>query len=278
MKHLKSIILFPFIAISTISLSQEKAHNNELSLLAGISWGKINNENISSDKYASVKNHNSVNAGLNYCKYINKVLGISFGVEYSRVKQTVEYKGAFRSETKSTDRDGFIYYPVIETDYKDIRTINFVDIPLALRLEGKLNDYVSIYFEAGVKLNLLFSSKFEEKGNYENKGAYPNVSYSNVFLLIEDDTYYGFSRKVYNSKEDLKANRINYSFAIASGIKTKLNDHMCLLINPVYTGGLNNYMSKNGGGEYKNIFGEKTEYKAFKFSQFAMRIGLVFVL
>jgi hypothetical protein len=273
----KSLLLLCFF-VSALNAQESTFTEKELILFAGPAWGKIKNYNIDKDQYASVKNSTGVNAGLNYCKYFNKNFGINFGLEFNQFKNTATYKGTYRSDKESVDEDGYIYYQTIVVDYKDVRTINLIDIPVNLRMQVPVSPTIQLFIDAGLKLNLVLSSKFKQNGTYETKGTYPNPNYDNVFLVIEDDAYYGFKESTYNVNQDLQANRANYSFCVGGGIKAKVSDKTFILINPSYMLGLNNIMSKNGSTEYENIFKEKSASDPFKLSQFVLKFGIGFNL
>ncbi len=278
MKNVIKSVLASSLFITTLNAQESNFTEKELTVFAGPAWGKIKNFNLDKDKYASVENSTGVNAGLNYSKYFNKNFGINFGIEFNQFKNTATYKGTYVSEERSVDRDGYFYYATAVVDYKDIRIINLIDIPLNLRMQVPVSPSIQFFVDAGLKLNLALNSKFKQNGTHESKGTYPHAVYSNVSYVIEDDVYYGFKETTYNLDQDLEANRANYSFCVGGGIKAKLNDKTFILINPSYMLGLNNVMSKNGSKEYKNIFNEKTASDPFKLSQFVLKFGVGFNL
>lgn len=250
----------------------------EVSLIIGPSFTNIKNDNLLFDKYASSKGTNWFNAGFNYCKYFNKNLGLLIGLEYSMYKNVTTYKGAYRSTEKSVDRDGYIYYAVSEADYKDTRTVQCGEIPIGLRLQVPTGNNAQFFVDFGFRLNFIGSAKISQKGTLSKKGAYPNVNYDNVFLYIEDDAYYGFINSTYSSVIDIPVSRINLGYFIGGGVKAKLTESKYLIVNPSYMNGFSDLVKKDAQAEYVNIFGEKTPYKKFTLTQFALRVGIVFVI
>jgi hypothetical protein len=269
------VTLSAFLFLSYASAQSEDLNRRELSLIAGPSYNNIKNANIETDEYASSKGTFWFNFGLNYCKYYSKNIGLFIGAEYSRFNNVTDYKGAFKSDSKSIDRDNYIYYAYIEADYKDTRIVHTLDLPLGLRLNLPLSSNAEFFCDLGVKANFVLVGKYRQEGTHKNKGLYPNVNYDNVFLMIEDDSYLGYSNKTYNSEADLRPNRLVVSFILSTGLKAKMTEKSWLIINPMYAHGLTDITSKNKN-EYENVFGEKSPYQKFLLRQFALRVGISF--
>lgn len=279
MKKLVFILAISLFSAEIIIAQDTKSTpGNEFSLFIGPSITNIKNDNISNDKYASSKGANWLNAGFGFCKYFNKNFGMLLGLEYSMYKNEASYKGAYRSEEKSVDRDGYLYYAVSEADYKVTRTVHCGEVPVGLRLQVPINDKSQFFVDLGLRLNFIASAKVSQKGTLNRKGAYPSSSYDNVFLYIEDDTYYGFTNNTYNMVTDIPVSRVNLGYFIGGGVKAKITDNKYLIVNPSYMNGISDLVKKDGTSDYVDIFGEKTPHKKFTLSQFALRIGIVFEL
>jgi hypothetical protein len=272
---LRFITLVPALCLTVFSIAQTNEFpKKEFSLFAGPSYGNIKNSNIMNDEYADTRGSIGVNAGLNYCKFFTENIGFNFGAEFSQFKNVTEYKGFYRSDQLVADVDGYLYYPVAEVDYKETRKVACFDIPLALRLQHK-TELASVFLDLGAKVNLVLSSKFEQKGSSASKGLFPYSGTTSAYLLLENVAYLDFNTVNYNKNEDMLARRINYSFMIGAGVKAKLADKCFLLVNPYYMLGLNDIMSKHPK-EYRNVYGEKKAAAKFILSQFALRVGLIF--
>ncbi len=271
-----AVLLF---SVKTITAQDTKSiPEKEFSLIIGPSFTNIKNDNLLFDKYASSKGSNWFNAGFNYCKYFNKYLGFLVGLEYSMYKNVTTYKGAYRSTEKSVDSDGYLYYAVSEADYKDTRTIQCGDLPIGLRLQVPIGSNSQFFVDFGFRLNFIGSAKISQKGTLSKKGAYPNSSFDNVFLYIENEPYYGFTNTNYNSVIDIPVKRIGLGYFIGGGVKAKLSDNKYLIVNPSYMNGITDIIKKDATTEYVNIFGGKTPHKKFTLTQFALRVGVVFVM
>jgi hypothetical protein len=272
---LRSIYLALSLGLTVFSYAQtEEFPEKEFSLFAGPSYGNIKNSNIMNDEYADTRGSIGVNGGLNYCKFFSKNIGFNFGAEFSQFKNTTEYKGFYRSDQLVEDADGYLYYPVAEVDYKETRKVSCFDIPLALRLQHKMES-AAFFLDLGAKVNLVLSSKFEQKGSSASKGLYPYSGTTSAYLLLENVAYLNYHTVKYNKDEDMLAQRINYSFMLGAGVKAKLGEKCFLLVNPYYMIGLNDIMAKNQK-EYRNVFGEKKAAAKFILTQFALRVGLTF--
>ncbi|MBP7809676.1 MAG: outer membrane beta-barrel protein [Bacteroidia bacterium] len=275
---------FFILIISLLSISFIKAQDNktlpekEFSLIIGPSFTNIKNDNIEFDKYASPKGTIWFNAGINYCKCFNKNLGFITGLEYSMYKNVTTYKGAFRSEEKSVDSDGYLYYAVSEANYKDTRTVHCAEVPLGLRLQVPGNDNFQFFVDLGLRLNFIATAKIEKTGTLDKKGAYPHNVYDNVYIYIERDPYYGFTNTTYSSKIDIPVNRLGLGYFVGGGLKAKLAENKYIVINPTYISGITDFVNKSNQSDYVNVFGEKSAYKKFTLTQFALRIGIVFAL
>jgi hypothetical protein len=267
--------------IASVSITAQDTKSlpeKEFSIFVGPSLTNIKNDNLSSDPYASSKGTVWFNGGINYCSYFHKNVGILLGLEYSRYKNVTAYQGAYRSETKSVDRDGYIYYSVSEANYKDTRTVTTVDVPLGFRLQVPISDKAQFFVDLGIRMNFVGGAKIEQKGNLDKKGAYPYTNFDNLYLYVEEDSYYGYANYNYDSKIDIPVNRVNLSYFFGAGVKAKLTEKSYLIINPTFMKGINDFTSKNSRPEYTNIFGEKSPYKKFILTQFALRVGIGFEL
>lgn len=271
------ILVVLFFSVKTITAQDTKSFpEKEFSLFVGPSFTNIKNDNLLYDKYASSKGANWFNAGLSYCKYFNKNLGFIIGLEYSRYRNVTSYKGAFMSREKSVDPDGYLYYAVSEADYTVTRTVHAGEVPIGLRLQVPITENSSFFIDFGLRLNFIGSAKIVERGTLNKKGAYPNSTFDNVFLYIEDDAYYGFINSTYNTKIDIPVSRVNLGYFIGGGIKAKLSENKYLLVYPTYMNGISDLVKKDATTEYVNIFGEKTPHKKYTLNQMALRIGIVF--
>lgn len=250
----------------------------EFSLFIGPAFTNIKNDNIEFDQYASPKGTNWFNAGFNYCKYFNRNLGFIMGLEYSMYKNVTRYEGAFRSDEKLVDSDGYLYYAVSEANYKDTRTVHCGEVPLGLRLQVPGNDNFQFFVDLGFRLNFIASAKIEKSGTLNKKGAYPHNVYDNVFIYIENDPYYGYTNTNYSSKIDIPVSRVGLGYFVGGGLKAKLAEYKYIVVNPTYISSLTDFVNKNNRTDYVNVFGGKSAYKKFTLTQFALSIGVVFVL
>jgi len=247
--------------------------DNEFSFIIGPEIGTIKNKNIKDDKYANPHSKLSgINAGINYSTYFNRSLGVVIGLEFNQFKKTVDYKGTYKSETTYKDPFNDDYYLTIESDYTDKYKVNTIDVPLALRLQ-KGNDKFQAFADLGIRTHIILIAKFEETGTYEKKGAYP-TQYSNVFVVLEDDWYYGFTKSVYTTNQDMQVKRLSFSANINFGLKAKMTETLFMVFSAGYTYGLTDIMNENGKVEYINLFKEKVSYQKTSLEQFALRAGI----
>ena len=274
----KTFILAVVLFLVKVATAQDtKSYSDkEFSLIIGPSLTNVKNDNLESDKYASSKGSVWFNLGIGFCKYFNKNFGFITGIEYSRYSNVTSYRGAYRSDNKSVDKDGYLYYAVSEADYKETRNIHTAEVPLGLRLQVPLNDKAQFFIDFGIRMNFIGSAKVIRNGTLNKKGAYPNNTFDNVFLYIEDDAYLGFTNSSYYSTIDIPVNRINIGYFIGGGVKARLSENKFLLVYPTYINGITDLVKKDSASEYVNIFGEKTPYKKYTLNQIALRIGIVF--
>lgn len=275
-------ILFIAIAITSITVinaqDNETNSDKEFSILIGPTYGNILSANLQNDKFAETRGTVSGNFGFNFCKYLNKNFGIVFGLEFSGYKNITNYKGAFWATNTTVDRDKYIYYPVVEANYTVTRKVIAGEVPIQIRLKAPINKQCAFFLDAGFKLNFIASAKKVEEGTLKNKGAYPNPNYDNVFILIEDDPYYGFKNYTYNTITDMQPSRVGFSYILGFGIKVDMSEKSFFVFNPTYMRSLTDLTSKSNTVEYANVFGEKSAYTKLTITQFALRLGVGFYL
>ena len=265
--------LFSFLVQSQAKFSTVE---NEFSLFAGAIQSNIISDNIKNDKYADSRGKLAYNIGLNYCYYLNDFLGINFGAEYNAYQNATTYKGFYRSETSTVDRDNYIYYPTVDVNYTDTRIINAVDIPINLRINAMLGENFSWFLDLGVRLNAIVTNKINQNGYLSKEGSYPNPNYDNVFLLIENDFYLGFTTTKYpNVTKQVDSKGISTSFQLSTGFKADITKSTFLLVSGHYMTGKTDVGPKTPN-DYQNVFGEKSAYAPFKLFQAGLKVGIGF--
>ena len=268
-----SCLLFSFLLRSQPNFPKVE---NEFSLFAGAIQSNITSDNIKNDKYADSRGKLAYNIGLNYCYYLNDFIGINFGAEYNAYQNATTYKGFYRSETSTVDRDNYIYYPTVDVNYTDTRTINALDIPINLRINAVLNENFSWFLDLGVRLNAIITNKINQNGYLSEEGSYPSLNYDNVFLLIENDFYLGFNTTKYpDVTKQVDSKGVSTSFQLSTGFKANINEKTFLLVSGHYANGRTDVGPKKPN-EYQNIFGEKSPYTPFKLFQAGLKVGIGF--
>lgn len=277
---MSKISLLCIAAILFTSLIQAQVKDspteNEFSLFAGAIQSNIISDNIKNDKYADSRGKLGYNLGINYCYYFNNFLGINFGAEYNAYQNSTTYKGFFRSETNTVDRDNYIYYPTVDVNYTDTRTINAIDIPINLRINAALNQNFAWYLDLGIRLNAIIINKLNENGYLSKEGSYPYPNTDNVFLLIENDFYLGFTTTKYpDVTKQIDSKGIGTSFQLSTGFKANIRDNTFLLVSGHYMTGKSDVGPKSPT-DYQNVFGEKSTYAPFRLFQAGLKVGIGF--
>lgn len=274
----KHLAVFALLVCCTASMMSQDT-KKEISLILGAGAGGIKNDNIKSDAYAtSAGNSVSPNLGLNFAYYFTKHIGLNIGLEYNQFKSTTYYKAVYRSDQTFTDPDGYLYYKQVEANYTDKRTLNTLDVPLALRVQS-YNENFQAFADLGMKFNIGINSKFTEVGESSNKGVYPiKNAPPGVYDLIENLAYYGYTTTKYNFTHDLGNKSLNYSLYVGAGVKVKLQKNAFLLVNPAYLLGLSDIISSDRQTDYTTIAGDKLPYQKFTISQLSLRVGICFAL
>ena len=123
------------------------------------------------------------------------------------------FKGAFRKEEAKKDKDGYYYLPIMECDYTEKKSVGVVEISLLFRFRNNAGlGKASFFFDAGVKAHLIAYASLKKQGILESKGAYLLNGTNHFFLLDENDPGYGFQKKSYDQKDDLKCSKTALSF------------------------------------------------------------------
>lgn len=279
MKNKYNILLALLIsAVSFFAQDSESFKDKEFSLLIGPSFTDILNDNIKGDQYANTRGANRLNFGFNYGKYFNKNVGFVLGLEYSGYKNITDYRGSFWSASTKEDRDGYMYYAICDANYTDTRVVHMCEIPLQLRVQGNIKGKTQLFLDAGLRVDFVVSAKLKQKGTFETKGAYPHTTFDNVYLLIEDDSYYGFNYSTYNSSKDIGTSKANFAYVLGFGVKTAITDKAFIVFNPIYSKTFTDLVFYNNRTDYVNVFGEKKAHSKYLLRQFAIRFGVGFYL
>lgn len=267
-----------FLSFSFFAQDSDSFKDKEFSLFVGPSITDILNDNIKQDQYANTRGANRLNFGFNYSKYFNKNFGFVLGVEYSGYKNITDYRGSFWSTSTKEDQDGYMYYAVSEANYTDTRIVHMCEIPLQLRVQGNINSKTQFFVDAGIRMDFVVSAKLKQKGTFETKGAYPHSTFDNVYLLIEEEPYYGFKSYYYNSSKDIGTSKANFAYTFGFGVKTAISDKAFIVFNPIYSKTFTDLVFYNSRTDYVDVFGEKKAHSKYLLRQFAIRFGVGFYL
>lgn len=147
--------------------------------------------NIQSDVNGTTAGHRlggAVKAG--YIHSLTKHIGIGSGVEFAQYKQNVSFGKATALLTNfEVDQTGSAFaYHVTTTDYKEVQTLQAVQIPLFLQYKTTINTGIDFNFRAGVKYFLPVQYKIDASAaSVQGTGYYPDVN-----LTIDNLPEYGF--------------------------------------------------------------------------------------
>ncbi len=246
------------------------------SVVAGPIHSNIVCDNILNDKYAESEGINTFNFGLAYCFYLTRNLGINFGAEYNQYKNTASYKGAYRAETSTVDRFNYIYYPTVNSDYTDTRKLDAIDIPINLRFSSAFGEKFEWFMDLGIRLNAVITNKLTQEGVHKKMGSYPSANYDNVFIVIENDPYYGYNTTTYSgSPKAIDSKELGYSIMACTGFKAKFSKNLGLMLSAYYVKGQSD-MGPKSQEDYKNIFVKNRPIPSLHYSKLVSERALCF--
>lgn len=268
-------LVLPFIFTAQVIIKKpeinESQFKRELSFFGGPAYSDINNSNIKGDPYANAHGHLALNAGVNYYLPLTKNFGYSFGLEYNSFKKTTEYKGYFQANQTKTNNGG-IYYPLVEANYSQVLSIQALDLPMCLRLQGEVMKNIVLFFDGGVKLNAILSYKSTLNGDYNKKGLYLTTA-SNQFYLVENYPSLGFTNTRYNNiSEKVESTKVGLSYLLSCGVKAKTSERTFISVTCNYMVGINDLNSKTDE-KYINVFDERRDHTKYTLFQTAIRVG-----
>jgi hypothetical protein len=147
--------------------------------------------NLQSDVKATSAGHRlggALKAG--YIYSLTNHIGIGSGVEFAHYKQNASFGRATALLTNfEVDQTGSAFvYNVTTTDYKEVQTLQAVQIPLFLQYKTTINTGIDFNFRAGIKYFLPIKYKIDASAtSVKGTGYYPDVN-----LTIDNLPEFGF--------------------------------------------------------------------------------------
>ena len=211
------------LVVPFLGYTSAKAQQQEVSAQVGFGVSSLTYDVTN----GSSKNRAGFNVGLGYTYFFSEKWGVVTGVDMSfyNGKTTV---GNITSGYASVDNEGDKFeYRSAFTNYEETQKTIFLNIPVMGQFQHPIMESAKLYAQAGVKVGIPISGKFEAKdAAYTTTGYYPDYN-----IEIGNIPAQGFG--TYNGKSVENDLDLKVSFALAAevGLKWSLADKMSL-----YTG------------------------------------------
>lgn len=272
----KTQILGIVFSIFTLTVHGQVEKNKEISFSFGPALTKINNKNISEDKFKVVDDKIGYNFEFSFNKYAKRV-GFGMGLGYSSYNQDVYQKGLFESFSQK-DKDGNIYDLWINSDVTYKNRLSYIDVPLTLHLIlGNSNKFYG-FVDVGIINQFLLRGDQTMKGSVENMGKYETTN-PYFSLVSQNNSYYDYKVQLYDVKKNDIYKKYNLSGHFALGLAASMNDNLFLKIQPFANIGFSDVTAKNlEGVDYEDVFGKQKAYEKTKIVSFGLSVGFVYDL
>ncbi len=267
---MRNILIASLLILGITSINaQDKGHYFQIN-------GGLGLHNLQNDlPNGSVKNEIGYTGNLEYSYFFTNNWGIATGVgiQTYQASSTINYM----EEISSIDSDNESYkYRTYFNDWEETQNILFLDIPIGVKFQNKLNSNWKLLSTIGGKISLPISATYETTGgNIDTRGYYPQY---NVEL-------YGMPQHGFNTYTSFPNGDINinpaYSAFVDLGFAYALNKNTDLYLGAYLNYGLNNIIDEcdamilTEDKVYNNIFESNQTNEVIPMS-FGVKLGISF--
>lgn len=274
MKKLLTILL----CICTMTAFSQTEKGIYIESTFGFGMTNIQNSNhknsIATSTYQGMS---GTTVGLNGTYMISDKCGIIIGIStttytnYSTSVQNDLAVGAIQ-----VDIDGDSYIPVVHTDYDELTSMRFLNIPIGIRIQLGNHDKIRFFFGSGIQFSPFLYGNYVSSGYADVCGAYLDGFWAGETHCTESE--YGFGRVDLTTAETTAKNEVNMNFSLWSDIGTiiSLHERLSLNIGVRYETGLSNV--NNDSSQYQDVDGTYSVRYPTKTNSFMGRVGLTFKL
>ena len=243
----------------------------------GIMQSNINDRNIADDENYIIQKKNAPQISIGVLLKIGENSFFHSGLRYNNYRSSSICKGWFRGPL-SIDRDNYYYFPTYEADFTQLNKINTLSIPATFQFTSNQNKTIQFLFELGILNTFLIDNTTTPEGYYIRRGMYPDAQISNVFLLIENEPGYEYTRYNWQAKNvTLKTFFITAYSSI--GFISQMNSRVGLFSKFNYQASLGDIVVKTKKDrDYQNLQGEQSSYQKTNLKGIGIEIGLIFKL
>ncbi len=256
------------LIIGIISINaQDKGHYFQIN-------GGVGLHNLQYDlPNGSVKNNIGFTGNFEYSYFFtnNWGIGTGLGIQTYKASSTINYL----EEISSTDIDGESYqYRTYFNDWEETQNLLFLDIPIGVKFQNKINSKWKFFSGLGGKISLPISATYEiTGGSIETRGYYPQYD-AELFGMSQHgfDTYTSFPNG------DININPA-YSAFLDLGALYALNNKLDLYLGAYLNYGLNNIIDESDAmiltedKVYSNTFESNQTDKVIPIS-FGVKVGI----
>lgn len=214
--HLKNLSIITLLLLGyTNNYAQERKH--EFAVSAGGVFSSIAYDL----EGGNVDQGQGAGFGLRYSYYLSDSWSIGLGAEYQWYKSTAElnnFGGAYTTTDVENESFEFRYSG---SDYKEMQTVKYMNIPVTVQYETSGDDEVRWYIAGGVKAGIAMGGEYETSiANVSTSGYYPQYN-----AELSGPAFMGFGQfsEINAGKQDLDA-KMSWSGTLETGLKQAIGN------------------------------------------------------
>ncbi len=273
-----SFLLFFFVFLNGLKGQEVIAEKKwSWSISAGYLSTKIKNENYEKDEALKTKNESNICGELHVLYPLSSSVYFLTGISYLKYSTLSESNGFFKALSMKQDIDGYSYFPLVESKFKDHRKITTISVPIALRKNFSRSIEQGCFSEFGLLANYVAIAEIKGEGSYETKGMYPDDNYSNVYIILEDIPRLDYKEIRKDKTTYISTNHITFNYFLSLGYYIMATDNTELSFKGYYTASIFDITEKaDKKKDYIEIAGDSDPYKKTTLSGLGIILGLKF--
>jgi hypothetical protein len=178
---------------------------------------------------------------------LSSKLGVSLGAGYSTWSSKIDL-ASYEGNLNTTDSEDETYERwIYGSEFSEVQSISFLDIPLTFRLSFPLsNNKLGIFINPGLMFSLPMNNTYSGAGTFTYKGYYPQY---NVWL--ESLPKYGFpTDEAVDIDGILEMNPMILSLNVSAGVEIYIGRKLQVLTGLAYSSSLSDISGYTGEEEF----------------------------
>lgn len=264
-----------FQKVAAQETEKKKKWNYEINV--GYLSSKIKNDNYLKDEALKTQNEANLSAQVHFLYPLSKSAFFLTGLNYIKYSALSESNGNYKAFSMKTDADGFSYFPMVETSFKDHRKIINLSVPIGLKKCFAQSDESMGFMEVGFLANYFVVSQITGEGTYKKEGLYPDGTYSNVYHIIDNIPRLGYINYQNDEVRNIKTKQFNFNYFLSLGFSITASDYTELSFKGFFTSSIGDIIQSNERNKaYTEVAGDSDPYKKTTLSALGIILGIKF--